>query len=106
MAWAASCFVLTVATARGDEHLKEIIGEADYAIAGQAEADPDATPHASVMVTAIVTALPAGPATTLVLRHGALPAGLPAHQRVLWQVLALEGRDILARSKTQPVELP
>jgi hypothetical protein len=32
----------------------------DYAIAGQAEADPDATPHASVMVTAIVTALPAG----------------------------------------------
>ena len=28
-------FVLTHGTARGDEHLKEIIAEADYAISGQ-----------------------------------------------------------------------
>src|SRR5258708_13482695 len=28
-------FVLTHGTARGDDHLKEIIAEADYAIAGQ-----------------------------------------------------------------------
>ncbi|WP_341989063.1 2-hydroxyacid dehydrogenase [Azorhizobium sp. AG788] len=34
-------FVLTVATARGDDHLKEIIGEADYAIAGQVGASAE-----------------------------------------------------------------
>ncbi len=53
-----------------------------------------------------LAALPTGTATTLALRRGALPAGLPAHERVLWQVLALKGHDIMARSKTQPVDLP
>jgi hypothetical protein len=58
------------------------------------------------MDLADLAALPTGTATTLALRRGALPTGLPAHERVLWQVVALKGHDVLARSRTQPLDLP
>jgi len=72
---------------------------------------PVALNDGSVLVAEIRSGLikrvwPNGTVTTLTLRRGALPAGLPAHERVLWQVLALKGHDVMARSKTQPVDLP
>jgi hypothetical protein len=44
--------------------------------------------------------------THLDLDPGALPAGLQSGQSLLWHVIALRGRDEVARSATQPITVP
>lgn len=50
--------------------------------------------------------LDAGPEQSLTLRRGELPTGLPAGTKVLWQVVAAHGHDVLASSRTQSIVLP
>jgi len=53
-----------------------------------------------------VARLDAGAATTLLLRADALPAGLSHGQSVGWQVEALAGDDLRARTPTRPLLVP
>jgi hypothetical protein len=45
-------------------------------------------------------------ATSVTLRAGALPAGLPSGSRVVAEVVALRGGDPISRSKLRPITLP
>lgn len=50
--------------------------------------------------------LPAPAGDRLELRRGTLPPPLSSGERVLWQVVALHGGDVLARSRTRSLRLP